>query len=107
MKAHLLSAAALLALSGCDNGGVIDQTIQGGVRHSAVQACIAYVPQSEMATAAGLDPQRLCACAVDRMLEVRNVADLAQLRPDSPEGRAAIAQCIAENRSTPTPAAPT
>lgn len=100
MRTPLL-AFALVVLAGCDGGGVIDQTIQSGVRESAVQACIAWVPQSNITLAAGLDHNRLCGCAVDRMAKVRNVSDLAGLRPDSAEGRAAIVQCIAQTRSAP------
>ena len=104
MRTTVIAAAvysvAVFSLAGCDGGGVIDKTIQAGVRESAVQACVAWLPQSEITLAAGLDQQELCGCAVDRMMKVRNVSDLAGLRPDSPEGRAAIAQCIAQTRST-------
>lgn len=88
--------ALILTAGACDDGGVVDQTIQRGVRQSAVQACVAWVPESQIAAAAGLSADRLCACAADRLLEGRSVAVLGELRPDSPESRTAIVQCVAE-----------
>jgi len=96
----ILTAAALLSLAACDSGGVIDQTIRSGVRDSAVQACTAWVPQSDIAVAAGLNPDRLCGCAADRILE-KGASPLAELRPESPEVRTAMTQCVAEMRSQP------
>ena len=87
---------ALLSLAACDSGGVLDQTIQRGVRQSAVQACAAWLPQSEIALAAGVDSERLCGCAATRILEGKGASELADLRPSSPELRAAVAQCVAE-----------
>lgn len=91
---------ALLSLAACDSGGVVDQTIQHGVRQSAVQACTAWLPQSEVALAAGVDPERLCGCAANHLLEGKGASGLADLRPSSPELRAAVAQCVAEVQTT-------
>jgi hypothetical protein len=66
-----------------------------------VQACMQWVPEANIPLTAGLDGQRLCACAVDRMLTVRSVSDLAELRPDSPQGQAAIAQCLTQIQASP------
>jgi len=95
----LLGIVLILSLGACDDGGVVDQTIQRGVRQSAVQACVAWVPESQIAATAGLDADRLCSCAADRLLEGKDVADLGELRPDSPESRAAIVRCVAETQS--------
>ncbi len=92
----MFAAVALLSLSACDSGGIVDQTIRQGVRESAVQACTAWVPQSQIALAAGVDTERLCGCAADRILEEKDGSELADLRPSSPELRAAVAQCVAE-----------
>ncbi len=87
---------ALLLLAACDSGGVIDQTIERGVRQSAVQACTAWIPQSEIALAAGVDPERLCGCAADRILKGKGTSESADLTPSSSELRAAVAQCVVE-----------
>jgi len=89
----------IVSAGACDDGGMVDQTIQRGVRQSAVQACVAWVPESQITAAAGLNADRLCACAADRLLEGKGVADLGELRPDSPENRAAIVQCVAQIQS--------
>ena len=94
MMKMIFAAVALVSVAACDDGGVIDQTIQQGVRQSAVESCAAWVPQSEIAMAAGIDGQQLCACAVDEVLEGKTVSELPELRPDSAELRAAVAQCI-------------
>ena len=86
----------ILLAAGCDNGGVVDTAIQQGARQSAIEACKAWMPQSEIAAAAGLDGDRLCGCAADRILDGKGVGDLAELRPDGPAARAAIAQCVAQ-----------
>ena len=105
MKLMFVLAASVCAAA-CDQGGMVDQTNQQSVRQNAVQACAAWVPQSDIAAAAGLTGERLCSCAVDRMLEGKNLSDLPELRPDSAESRAAIAQCVAEIRSSPQEAEP-
>ena len=87
---------SLLSLAACDSGGVVDQTIQRGVRQSAVQACTAWLPQSEIALAAEVDSERLCGCAATRILEGNGASEFADLRPSSPELRAAVAQCVME-----------
>ena len=96
----ILTAVALLSLAACDNGGVIDQSIRSGVRESAVQACTTWLPQSDIAAAASLDPDRLCGCAADRLLE-KGASPLAELTPESAEVRTAMTQCVAEMRSQP------
>lgn len=96
----MLAAVSLLLLAACDSGGVVDQTIRHGVRQSAVEACTAWVPQSEIALAAGVDPERLCGCAADRILEGKAASKLAELRPSSLELRAAVTQCVADVQTT-------
>jgi hypothetical protein len=94
----VIAAAVLLSLAACDDGGVVDQTIRFGVRQSAVEACAAWLPQSDIASAAGLSPERLCACAADRILAGKSASELRDLVPGSGEIRAAAAQCAAESR---------
>jgi len=93
---RILAAMSLLSLAACDSGGVVDQTIQRGVQQSAVQTCTAWLPQSKIALAAGVDSERLCGCAANRILKGKGASELADLRPSSPELRAAVAQCVAE-----------
>lgn len=93
---RMWAAMALFLLSACDGGGVVDQTIQRGVQQSAVQVCTAWLPQSEITLAAGIDSERLCGCAANHILKDKGASELADLRPSSPELRAAVAQCVAE-----------
>jgi hypothetical protein len=102
----IFAASTLLLITACDSGGVVDQTIRQGVRQSAVEACTAWIPQSNIALAAGLDPDRLCACAADRILEGKSASELGDLRPGSPESRAAVAQCVAQIQTRPRAAGP-
>jgi hypothetical protein len=94
------AVALLIPLAGCDTGGVVDQTIRSGVRQSAIEACSAWIPQSEIALAAGVETARLCGCAADRILEGKSASELANLRPSSADLRAAVGRCVAEVRST-------
>lgn len=90
------AATLLLSLAACDSGGVIDQTVREGVRQSGLAACTAWVPQSDLARAAGVDTEGLCGCAANRILEGKQTAELADLKPSSAELRAAVTQCVAE-----------
>jgi hypothetical protein len=92
-------AALLLSLAACDGGGVIDRSIEEGVRQTAIQTCIAWVPRSDVAAAAGLQAEQLCGCATDRMLEGKSLAELPGLRFDGPEIAAAVAACLPVRRS--------
>lgn len=94
-----IAMTVLFALAACDNGGVVDQTFRTGVRQSAVQACTAWIPQSDIAAAAGLDSGTLCGCVADRMLEGKSASEVVQIRPENPETRAAIVQCVADTRA--------
>ena len=96
---RMLAAAALLALGACDSGGVVDQTIRHGVRQSAVQACRSWVPQSEIVLAAGVNMDRLCGCAADRILKGKGASELGDFRPGGPELSAAVSQCLKEDRA--------
>lgn len=93
-------ALPLLSLAACDSGGVVDQTVRQGVRQSAVEACSQWIPQFGLATATGLDPNRLCGCAADRLMEGRTATDVATNTPGMPEVRAAVGQCVADFQST-------
>jgi hypothetical protein len=97
------AAALLVSLAACDAGGVIDESIEEGVRQTAIQTCIAWAPQSDIAAAAGLRTEQLCACATDRMLEGKSLAELPGLRFDGPEIRAAVAACLPVRRSETSP----
>ena len=103
---RIFSAAMLLALAACDSGGVVDRTVRQGVRQSAVEACIAWAPQSDFARAAGLDPEQLCACAADKLMKNRTVSDLGDLASGSGKIQAAAAQCVAERQGRSSRAEP-
>ena len=102
----IFAAPALLCLAACDDGGVVDQSIEHGVRQSAVEACIAWVPESNISLAAGFDGERLCACAADQMLEGSDLSDLVDFRPGGAEIRTAIAQCISDIQASDQGAEP-
>jgi hypothetical protein len=96
------AAALLVSLAACDGGGVIDQSIEQGVRQTAIQTCIAWVPQSDIPAAAALQAERLCACATDRMLDGKSLSELSTIRFDGPEVRAAVVQCVADRQTEPS-----
>jgi len=93
---NLFAVIAFLTLVACDEGGVIDQTVQTGIRESAVQTCVEWIPQSDIAAAAGLKSDKLCACAADRFLEGKSLAEAADPRSASEGIRSAVAQCVSE-----------
>ena len=87
--------SALCLVGACDSG-VVDQSVRAGVRQSAVEACQAWAPQSDLARAAGLDLARLCGCAADRVLADKIAAELADIAQSSADIRAAAVECVAE-----------
>ncbi|HEX8258278.1 MAG TPA: hypothetical protein VF589_11655 [Allosphingosinicella sp.] len=91
----ILAVAALAALAGCGEGGVVDDTVRAGLRQSTVEACLAWAPESTMVEAAGISRERLCACAADRILD-GGITQLPDLSPDNPEIREAVRQCVGE-----------
>lgn len=93
---RMLTGMSLLSLAACGTGGVVDQTVQHGVRQSTVRACTAWIPESQIALAAGVDSERLCGCAADRLLKDKSVSELADLTLSSSQLGAAVAQCVAE-----------
>ncbi len=95
-----LAAGLVFLLAACDVASTIDPPIPQAVRQSAIETCKAWIPQSRIAAAAGLDANRLCSCAADRILEGKGITDLPELRPDAPEIRAAIVKCISNDRES-------
>ena len=96
MLGRIVTVAALLSLAACDSGGVVEQSVRGGVRQSAVEACTTWLPQSEIALAAGVDPERLCGCAADRVLQDKSASELPNLTQITGEVRAAAIACVGE-----------
>jgi hypothetical protein len=95
----VLHLVPLLSLAACDTGGVVDQTVRQSVRQSAIEACSQWMPQLNVAAATGLDPNQLCGCAADRLMQGKAPSDLANDPPGMPEVRAAVGQCVAEGQS--------
>jgi hypothetical protein len=102
MMKPVVYAIALFSLTACDSGGVVDQTVRHTVRQSAIEACSQYIPQFDVAAATGLDPNQLCGCAADRIMEQKSASDLASNPPGMPEVRTAVAQCVADFQSPGT-----
>lgn len=92
----ILAAAALAAVAGCGEGGVVDDTVRAGLKQSAVEACLAWAPESTVVEAAGISRERLCACAADRILAGGGLTELPDLSPNNPEIREAVRQCVGE-----------
>lgn len=93
----ILRGTALLSLAARDSGLVIDQEIRSSLRESAIKACTAWIPQSDIAAAAGPGTDKICGCAADHVLE--NASQLADLKSSTVEIRTAVAQCAAEVRT--------
>jgi hypothetical protein len=92
----IIAIAGIFALAACDSGGVVEQSVRGGVRQSAVEACTSWLPQSEIVLAAGVNPRRLCGCAADRVLKDKSASELPDIAQTTGEVRAAAIACIGE-----------
>lgn len=91
MRARLV-LFVLLPLAAC---GAAEERALEAFRDQSVAGCVEASRRAAPPAMAGLDFQSLCSCATERIMEGKNVTDLAQMRPGDPEQRQAIEQCAA------------
>lgn len=88
-----LAFLAALPLAAC---GAAEENALKAFRDQSVAGCVETSRQAAPPAMAGLNFQRLCSCATDRIMDGKRVADLARMRPGDPEQREAIEQCAAQ-----------
>ena len=81
--------ALMLPLAGCQS----EDQFRQRWRETAVGACVQQARTAGLPQ--GVDPDRLCNCSIDRLMEGKSAAELRSYRP-TPEDSAAAQQCAAE-----------
>ena len=92
-------AFLLPALAACGEGSAFDQGFRNSFREKSVETCTAEA-RSQLAAAgavlpAGMDAERICGCAVDRLMEGKSATELMR-EPDAQAQQAAVERCGAE-----------
>lgn len=99
LPACLAAALVLLPLAGCGQGSAFDEAFRNSYREKGVQTCATQartaMAQSGRAAPAGVDFDRICACAVDRIMAGKSARELMS-PPDDATQRAAVEQCAAQ-----------
>lgn len=86
---------ALLALSACGEGGVVDENLKSTVRQSIVASCAATA-EGQVPEGVDVDLTKLCDCAADKLMAGKSVQELVANPPTSVEDLAPIKECIGE-----------
>ena len=94
MKRVIAGMIVAAALTGCGKGNVVDSAVLPALRDKAMERCEMAV--ASVASASGLDIEKVCTCAVDRIMAGKSVVDLAQMTRSSPEIREAAQRCVLE-----------
>lgn len=94
MKRVMVGMLLVAALAGCGKGNVVDSAVLPAVRDKAMDRCEMAV--ASVASASGLDIEKVCNCAVDRIMAGKSAVDLAQMTRASPEIRQAAQACVLE-----------
>jgi len=92
-------AMLVVALAGCGKGSAFDEAFRNSYREKGVQTCAsearAQIARSGQTLMAGVDFDRICGCAVDRIMAGKSASELMR-EPDAREQQAAIEQCVAQ-----------
>ena len=80
---------ALLALSACGEGGMVDENLKSTVRQSIVSSCAATA-EGQVPEGVNVDLDKLCDCAADKLMAGKSVQDLVANPPTSVEDLAPI-----------------
>jgi hypothetical protein len=86
---------ALLALSACGEGGMVDENLKSTVRQSIVSSCAATA-EGQVPEGVNVDLDKLCDCAADKLMAGKSVQDLIANPPTSVEDLAPIKECLGE-----------
>ena len=87
----ILMGAGALALAGCSGGGDREALVD-----QAVQQCLSGIGQGGMS---GMDPQRVCTCAVGKMTEGKDAGQIREMFSKDEPGPAeieAMGACLVE-----------
>ena len=71
---------ALLALSACGEGGMVDENLKSTVRQSIVSSCAATA-EGQVPEGVNVDLDKLCDCAADKLMAGKSVQDLVANPP--------------------------
>lgn len=94
MRRSMMAAAlGLAALGGCEAS---DEALRNQFRQGAIEGCMQAA--GERSAPAGIDWDRLCGCATDRVMEGKSGRELAQMQPGGEEQSRIVQQCLAEMR---------
>lgn len=96
MRLPVLSLApiAFFALSGCGEGGAIDEGVKTQLREQLVTNCA----KSTVQVPAGIEFDRnaVCNCVADKVLANKSVQDLVTNPPSNMDEIAGVKQCLRE-----------
>lgn len=84
-----------LALAACGEGSAVDERIKATYREQLVAACTSAA-QGTIPAGANVDPDKICACAADKVMEGKSATELATTVPGSAEDLAKIRLCASE-----------
>jgi hypothetical protein len=90
-----LAPLALLALSACGEGSVVDENLKSTLRASLVSSCAATA-EAQVPEGVEVDLDKVCNCAADKLMEGKSVQDLVANPPTSAEDLAPIKECLKE-----------
>lgn len=94
-SALALAPIALLSLSACGEGGVVDENLKSTLRQSIVSSCAATA-ESQIPEGVSVDLDKVCDCAADKLMAGKSVQELVANPPTSVEDLAPIKQCLSE-----------
>ena len=95
LSALSLAPIALLSLTACGEGGVVDENLKSTVRQSIVASCAATA-EGQVPEGVNVDLDKVCDCAADKLMAGKSVQDLVSNPPTSVEDLAPIKECLKE-----------
>lgn len=87
--------APLLTLAACGEGSALDEQVQASVRSSLIASC-AVTAQGQVPEGVNVDLNKVCDCAVDKLMAGKSLKELAANPPTSAEDLAPIKACLKE-----------
>ena len=94
MKHVSLVLTGLFCLSACGRGGAVEQPVLDGLREKGMERC--ETTAGALMAAHGMDVERVCGCAVDKVMAGKSAAQLMEITRSSPEVREAAERCAIE-----------
>jgi hypothetical protein len=91
----LTAPLALLSLSACGEGGVVDENLKSTLRQSLVASCTATA-QGQIPEGVNVDVSAVCTCATDKVMAEKSVKDLVANPPTPSEALDKVKACVSE-----------